>query len=201
MKRQKYAGIDYGLGRTNRDLKTGIRYGVIAANSLASWIFDEMEAVYIARCPECYSELGEQWCDGDHCPTCSEETIEPIALTTDDVYGDEAEGWILEPSDKRIKVEIGDLGGAMLIWVIESPFVTHASYCSPCVPGGGDLDSPNSAGPLTYCLPAEWFEDRNIPYPLMDLSRYLHYEQRKEQRRTDKRRQRRITKRKNRVRG
>lgn len=53
-----YAGIDYGFGKTNIDLETGIRYGVISQNSLPSWIWDDAEPVY----GECECE-NPDWCN------------------------------------------------------------------------------------------------------------------------------------------
>jgi hypothetical protein len=50
-----YPGIDYGLGTTNRNPATGIRYGVIHARELPYW--DEAEPNYgDATCPTgaCY---------------------------------------------------------------------------------------------------------------------------------------------------
>ena len=48
------AGIDYGRGRTNVDVETGIRYGVIPANAMGQPWYDEAEAHYgEPTCPEC----------------------------------------------------------------------------------------------------------------------------------------------------
>lgn len=57
--------------------------------------------------------------------------------------------------DGSLKLHLGYLGGAPLIWVLESPFVTRCKQCSPCVPGAGDLDSPDENGMFCYCLPKE----------------------------------------------
>ena len=53
-------GIDYGLGRTNIDHETGIRYGVIPQNDvLQSWV-DRSESDYgPASCGECGNEAVE----------------------------------------------------------------------------------------------------------------------------------------------
>jgi hypothetical protein len=39
--RENYVGIDYGMGRSNVDKVTGIRYGVIAQNSLDQEAFND----------------------------------------------------------------------------------------------------------------------------------------------------------------
>src|SRR5437870_3160567 len=68
--------IDYGLGRSNVDLETGIRYGVIPSNVIAEFFLDEFEPDYgEPTCPKCGNEAeltmnrqwrippdGEYWC-------------------------------------------------------------------------------------------------------------------------------------------
>jgi hypothetical protein len=65
--------------------------------------------------------------------------------------------------DNGVHYLVGHLGGAMLIWVTESPYVTFCRQCSPCVPNAGSLDSPCdqlSANSLAYCLaPSEYEAD------------------------------------------
>lgn len=47
-----YAGIDYSLGKSNRD-ENGIHYGVIPANEVPAW-YEESETDYgNATCPKC----------------------------------------------------------------------------------------------------------------------------------------------------
>lgn len=52
---------------------------------------------------------------------------------------------------------IGWLGGAPLIWVVRSEYVTTTRPCSPCVPGAGDLDSATDEldGTLCHCPPPD----------------------------------------------
>lgn len=52
---------------------------------------------------------------------------------------------------------LGYLGGAPLIWVYKSPELTKVRLCSPCIPNGGDLDSPDPNGEECYAVPVEWF--------------------------------------------
>ena len=63
----EYAGIDYGMGRTNVNLETGIRYGVIPMNEVLQAWADESEPYY-----------GEPMC-----PYCGNEAIEADELTED----------------------------------------------------------------------------------------------------------------------
>ena len=51
--------------------------------------------------------------------------------------------------------------------ILKSPFFTYAQFCSPCVPGACNLDSPleqQDKECRCYCLPADWFDDGKAPY-------------------------------------
>jgi len=55
------------------------------------------------------------------------------------------------------RYQLGYLGGAPLIWVIQSPVTTTCRRCSPCVPNAGNLDSPDPDGGITcYDIPPDW---------------------------------------------
>ncbi len=54
-----------------------------------------------------------------------------------------------------VKLLVSYLGGAPNIWVCESPYVATCRKCSPCIPNGGDLDSPSEHGEMAYCLPPD----------------------------------------------
>jgi hypothetical protein len=148
-------GIDYGMGRTNRDPDTGIHYGVIPENDVGQAWFDSAEPNYgEPTCPKCGNEgLVERGDDaapeyvgvrqGDYwCPTCdrwsdSERCFSesPISFTY------EGEGYACEQS-----------GDDSDIFIVKSPYYTLASYCSPCAPGAGHLRNPTKDGVETYCF-------------------------------------------------
>lgn len=147
--RTDYAGIDYShFKTTNRNPKTGIRYGVISLSSVSGWIWDEMTPVYHFTCENCDTDLGEP---GEHsnCPGC-DMPLEP-------------EGW--EHVSEGLKFHMTQ--GSNEIWVTESPVVTRAQYCSPCAPGAGNLNAPCFDGAWTYALPEEFFDKPREE--LMDL--------------------------------
>lgn len=56
-----------------------------------------------------------------------------------------------------VKYEISWLGGAPLLFVLESPVISKAKLCSPCVPGAIDLDSPANTGYEGYGIPENWY--------------------------------------------
>ena len=55
-----------------------------------------------------------------------------------------------------VKYEISWLGGAPLLFVLESPVISKARLCSPCVPNAGDLNSLDDVGYECYGIPEYW---------------------------------------------
>lgn len=190
-------GIDYsGPGSTvNRDPDNGIRYGVIHMNDLAHWAWGDFKADYgPPTCPKCGNEavngdsdvpaevLEESGvldpfnlCDrsddlgyktlhgacGDYaCDNCK------ILFDGEDAYGDEPRGHYLDDGEYKASVDsIND------VFVIKSPYYTHAQFCSPCAPGACHLANPtDEGGPKAYCLGHEWFEDGVAPYTVYRVS-------------------------------
>ena len=159
----KYAGSDYGLGLSNVDRVSGMRYGVISAHSLCQDHLWEgaLEDVYAVVCPHCINDLDNDCDVGDRlCPHCDKEI-------------DDGEEYGVEPCASLINVE-GYEGSYSRdtddIYLVKSPYYTRAQFCSPCVPGAGNLDCPCSDGPPTYCFGHEWFDGEEAPYPVYDLA-------------------------------
>lgn len=72
-----------------------------------------------------------------------------------------------EYEDEGFKYRLARLGGAPLVWVIESPYVTYCRSCSPCIPNAGDLDNcvpENEANSIAYCVDPDDLEDTDKPY-------------------------------------
>ena len=152
-------GIDYGRRMSNIDNKTGIRYGVISQHSIMSEAMDDFEYDYgDPTCPKCGNEVKENK-NGDYrCKQCKK------TFQSYEVYGEEAIGFTYEMNG-YILTDCLDTD----IMIIKSPYYTYAQFCSPCVPGAGNLDNPMEEGIKTYCLGADWFEDEKVPYPLYDV--------------------------------
>jgi len=55
-----------------------------------------------------------------------------------------------------VRYEISWLGGAPLLWVLESPHTGRFVLCSPCCPQSCDGDSPIAGGFTGYAVPEEW---------------------------------------------
>ncbi len=157
-------GIDYGGGTVNCDFDTGIRYGVVSMHSVLQAWADSAEPDYgeaeEAHCPHCqHVQYGVwQWGEDTQCPQCEKEYevelpdfSEPLGET---YIGD---GYIMETC---LDTDI---------MVIRSPYFTFCVFCSPCVPGAGDLNTPHAEGIKTYCLGHDWFDSGKAPYPVYSV--------------------------------
>ena len=59
------------------------------------------------------------------------------------------------------------------VFVLKSPYVTFAQFCSPCAPGACHLGNPLSephGNNRCYCFGHDWFEDGVAPYPVYNLA-------------------------------
>lgn len=168
-------GIDYGMGRSNVDHATGIRYGVISQHAVSQAWCDSAEPDYgPAFCPKCGNETPHY--DGDKhneyaapanrqypsadfaCEACE------IIMDADDCYGDEPRGWSYTGNG----YELTDCLDSDIM-VLQSPYYTIGNYCSPCVPGAVSLESDNPNGARAYCLGHAWFEAGFAPYPVYSV--------------------------------
>jgi hypothetical protein len=156
----------------NVNPETGIRYGVIAAQSLNSDLFDDLtiyrgeneslaEALKELRdaieaeaheVEETFADTGKSWADtkwsdwDDYVESQYERRSEGVEID-EPVYSGTYEG---------VKYRVGWLGGAQIVWILESPETTHADLCSPCVPNAGNLDSRSPNGFECYDVPKGW---------------------------------------------
>ena len=156
----------------NYNEKTGIPYGVISGNNvpdLADDIFSSGDSLTYAAWKQ---ELGEkisgaiQGAIQDY--TCHPEKIvkgidvaEIVDSLLDSGLGDDYQQeeeefeYSYDTPQGKVSLLLGWLGGASIIWVIDSPYVANCAGCSPCVPGAGDLDTPEKDGIECYCLPPD----------------------------------------------
>lgn len=163
-------GIDYGMGQTNIDKETGIRFGVIPMNDLAHWAWESFEDDYgDPTCPKCGNEAMEydEEChcgfDGEGSDYACEDCC--YSFMSDEAFGDEV---ISSHLDDGEYVAQRDSDGD--IFITKSPYYTHAQFCSPCAPGAGHLSHPVDGGAKTYCFGHDWFEDGVAPYPVYEVA-------------------------------
>ena len=163
-----YSGIDYGMGRTNIDRETGIRYGVISDRDLASHAWDTIyseatdldyeEAVENAR-----SELAHAIKSALTDYSTSFDANELADSIIDDLdfnleYAADGVRYLYDKDGETFNVlSDGD------IMITSSKFYTLCAFCSPCAPGAGYLGSDGDV--KTYCLGPDWFSAENpMPY-------------------------------------
>lgn len=168
-------GIDYGMGLANVDPITGYRYGVISSHSVGTAWYEDAEADYgEPTCGKCgnaatphadVAEDTEEWDSALHecadyaCLACR------YVFGSESAFADEPIGYSFE-DDEYTLTDCLDSD----IFVLRSPYYTLAVYCSPCVPGAGDLNTPDDDGARTLCLGHEWFEDGKAPYRVFRVS-------------------------------
>lgn len=120
-------------------------------------------------CPDCETNVPE----GDEIEYtgrgCADYACEDCHRYYDsgDCYGEEPREWILD--DENYTASQG--GNDTDVFIIRSPYYTHAHFCRPCAPGACYLRSPvDTDGPRCYCFGHDWFEDGVAPYPVYRVS-------------------------------
>ena len=138
----------------NRDPETGIRYGIISANDLASWFWDVCEHEYSQSCPNCGSEWDEGFHDHDH------DDAESVCVGCGHTFDDD-ESWSEEPC--ATPFADGECSGFVDshndVWVTWSKHTTRGRHCSPCAPGAVTIPSDGQSvddGPECYTVPDSW---------------------------------------------
>jgi hypothetical protein len=149
-------GIDYGRGKTNIDLATGIRFGVISQNEVLQAWADSSEPHYRKGCGFCGEDLGEEVEEGDSCPGCGKEL--------QDLYAEEASFFFL--NDSEYEAVQGDDGD---IFIERSPYYSRAAFCSPCAPGAGYVMNTVEDGIKAYCFGHDFFDNEKAPYPVYSV--------------------------------
>ena len=130
---------------------TGIRYGVASLNSLAEWVWDE----FFTNGTNLTAQQAEADFKRDFALENDREPSDDEEQEFWDGYEADEECYELEADGMRL--ELSYLGGAAIVFVLESPHIGQARECSPCVPNAGDLDNRERGGFDCYSLPAEWF--------------------------------------------
>jgi hypothetical protein len=170
MAQSTYSGIDYGMGSTNVDTETGIRYGVINANDLASVFWEIVESDgtdldFKQAMDDIAQELESaiKSALSDYSVTCDyKEAAQAVmdSMTVEYESPGDCTRYHYEDKEKGLIFQTCSGGD---IFVIKSPYYTFCSFCSPCAPGAGSLGTDGNV--QTYCLGPEWFdEDHPMPY-------------------------------------
>lgn len=171
MKTTTYTGIDYAAGTgTNTDKDTGIRYGVISQNSLMAEALDDIythgrdlsHEQAEADLKSALRRTLEDYFHGERLNHAVDNAFDAIDGWADNFDGS---GPYYYEADETVQtMENGEL------WVFKSLYFTHAQFCSPCMPGAGNLDTHCPDGPRTYCLGHDWFDGGKAPYPVYSVA-------------------------------
>lgn len=172
MSKTNYAGIDYGLGKSNVDTQTGIRYGVIACNACNGNAVEDIYSngtdldfeEYIDQAKKAFFGAMEDYIgDESHLADLFNDHLRDAIGEGYENTGD-CTRYLYESDGLKLQVASdGDL------WVLKSPYFTRAQFCSPCAPGAGYLANPCDDGPKTYCLGHDWFDYSVAPYPIYSV--------------------------------
>ena len=185
MKATKYAGLDYSRGLSNTDQSNGIRYGVISQNTVAP---DALNDFYSDGEDLAWKEALKEALESAR--NEAKENKDSEDIDEDRISDDLGNCWESSAGNLLYEQDGYKLTGCLDddLFVLKSPFFTYAQFCSPCVPGAGDLDNPfesemNQAGlkgegyakeaseagfPRVYCLGHDWFET-GAPYAVYSV--------------------------------
>lgn len=141
-----YPGLDYSgpASTVNRDPVTGIRYGIISLRSLGEFAFEDIEQHGIDQDFEEFQQRIKAEIDSALRPVLKDyvlsSRIDKLIENAQDDALEEASDCYQQPSDWiRYHYEhdgcVLQVTGDGNLFVIKSPFVTNAQFCSPCVPG------------------------------------------------------------------
>ncbi len=148
----------------NVNPETGMRYGIISANSLDPEVVDEIQSKgRDVHYEEALKELDSKISYACREYLCSGHIDEVVMLARElfdsDYNGSDEPVHEFEIDCPGYGPVIGQttwLGGALMVYIFKSPFQEACDLCSPCVPNCGNLDSRNPDGYQCYDVPADW---------------------------------------------
>lgn len=138
---EAYEELKAEIERDADNVEDEVRIGITEADPS----LDGNEAWFERRCEDAWNTLGYDSRD-DYVETRLERESEQIYIDEPTIAG-ECGG---------VKYEISHLGGAALLWVLNSPIISKARLCSPCCPNAADLDSLDDDGYECYGIPDDW---------------------------------------------
>lgn len=147
---------------TNTNPETGIRYGIISANALDPEIIDEIQT----RGKDLHHEGAMNAVEADIRCACegyltAHEVQDVVDLARSYVCTDVIDEPIHSFEIDGVKGQTTWLGGALMVWIFDSPHTGVFRLCSPCVPNCCDLNSPvdvlrDKVGEIGYDVPPDW---------------------------------------------
>lgn len=138
---------------------------------LKEWFLSRKENQIIDDLIDLKQEYGEG---------AAEELWDVVEQHFNDSYSNDEKNWLWEKDGYELSNCLQSD-----VFVSKSPYFTFAQYCSPCVPGAGNLDHPvsllhdnvtkewleeMSGMPSTFCLGHDFFENEEAPYPVFSVA-------------------------------
>lgn len=122
----------------NRNLKTGVRYGIISANEIDSDFLADFDPIYEdLHCSNCNGILTDIYCS-----SC--ETENPDYEYQEASYFKYDKNGLVAEFDPNSNI----------VTVYKSRSIFKRALCSPCYPNAGDLSSPGQY--KTYGIPKQY---------------------------------------------
>ena len=149
----------------NYNPDTGIPYGTIYLHHIDSDLAQELwythgeDISYKNALEEFRSEVRAELLDSE--PDVDPDDIEDMIDSRCEWFESQIDEPTIEGEYEGVKYMISWLGGAPLLWVFSSPFTGSYAQCSPCVPGAGDLKTPDEYGVVCYDVPPDWRRDED----------------------------------------
>lgn len=185
MSTTEYTGINYaGRLSTNKDSATGIRYGVISQHSVNSDAANDVftngrDLTHENFILEVRSKLHDALEDYFSEHSYAENLPSPLSVAIDDAFDaisdDLNDNYQNDGDTSYLYEQDGYAVGTCLqsdFMITASRFFTYAQFCSPCVPGACNLDSPvsdDNTDNKCYCLGHDWFDEGKAPYEVWSV--------------------------------
>lgn len=142
----------------NVNLETGIRFGVISSNNIYQGIFNDIfDKAYDIFSQECFDKALEEYKLDNPENAEDEEKLDDFEREYFDTF--EPDEISAELEFDGLNLWLTTLGGAYIIYVLQSPYITRARLCSPCCDNAGNLDEIDlENGFDCYDVPPDWRE-------------------------------------------
>ena len=142
----------------NVNLETGIRFGVISSNNINQGIFNDIfDMAWGIFSQECFDKALEEYKLYNPENAEDEEKLDDFERDYFDNF--EPDEISAELEFDGLNLWLTTLGGAYVIYVLKSPYITRARLCSPCCPNAGNLDEIDLGnGFECYDVPPDWRE-------------------------------------------
>jgi hypothetical protein len=147
----------------NHHQNTGIAYGMIGMHRIDPDGFDFINAgesvTYKEALAEHLAVAKREHEDRVENGEASESEFDEDKLTEAFADSYQCDEEIYEGTTAGVKWRTTYIGGALHLWIFESPCVWECRECSICVPGAGNLDQAGEGNYIAYGPPLGWLTE------------------------------------------